>query len=573
MRCDVDVVDGRPAPTKGFAAGGAFAVFAALLAVYQADPSFLFYQDTEINAFAAVTFVERGEVTFSSDSAPWALEWEVAGPAGSSRVPILVVDDVVDSLRDQGILQPSGETYLVRQTVWPDRYASTFGWGVWISATPVFAALSPWIADPATRHEVVWRGAKLAASMFVAGSAGLVFLTAARFVPWVFALIVALAYGLGTNVWSTTSQTLWQHAPSEFSLALGTYALIRSREGLRYAAACGAAYAWATWCRQPSAVAVIAAGGYFLLCDRRALLAFLLAGLPFAIGMFGLNWFYHGSPFHFGELVVPELAVDTTGQPEMWQTPLWLGLAGVLFSPSRGMFVYSPFLIFAIWGACEAWKRRDLVELRPLSVSVLLLWGVHAHYYDWWGGYSYGYRQVVDSTVFLSVLMAPILPRVCRYGPTAMAFGLLLAWSVAVQAVGAWSFDIVGWNAQRAVVVGEGLDERIVRSIEYGESLEWEPAPGSGERLVELAIDNPKHRGRMWSLADTQIDYYFRNFWSARRIRKAANSNAMRTVEARTAETYRNLIDALRSVGRPDAAFEVQRRLDEDRRKTHGADS
>ena len=39
------------------------------------------------------------------------------------------------------------------------------------------------------------------------------------------------------------------------------------------------------------------------------------------------------------------------------QVPLHEGLAGVLVSPSRGLFVYSPVLLFSIVGCLGVWRR------------------------------------------------------------------------------------------------------------------------------------------------------------------------------------------------------------------------
>jgi hypothetical protein len=542
--------------------GGALFVFLTLLAVYQWDSTFLFFTDTEVNAYGAVSVVERSELLLSPELTPWTLVWEATGPKGTAPVEIQEYSDLVDDLRKSGALRIADETYLVRRSVFPDRYVNTFGFGVSLSAVPVFAAIKPWLADPQTRRAAVWYGGKFAASTFVAGSAAFVFLAALRFVSAPYALLAAFAYGLGTSVWAVSSQALWQHAPSEFSLAVGAYALVRRRDGWAFPALCGAAFAWATWCRHPSAVVVLAAGGYFLLVDRKALAAYLLAGAPFAAGMFALNAWCYGSPFHFGELLVPHLAAETTGRPAIWQTPAWLGLTGMLLSPSRGMFVYSPFLLFAAWGAWRSWRDPDLETLRPLTVAVGALWIVHAVYFDWWGGYSYGYRQIVDSATLLAILLAPVLPRVLARRRPAIPFSACLAWSVAVQAVGAWAFDIHGWNDRRAVVAEDESGERIVRLLEFSEAEKWTPAEGSSERLVSLSIDQPSNRRRLWSIADNQIAYYMANYRAARRLRLAASSHFSRPTSERLKETYVNLYGSLRAVGRLDEARLAHDRLE-----------
>ena len=60
---------------------------------------------------------------------------------------------------------------------------------------------------------------RIAASLITALSIGLLYLALCRITSPTTAIIITLAYGLGTNTWATSSQALWQHGLAELSLA------------------------------------------------------------------------------------------------------------------------------------------------------------------------------------------------------------------------------------------------------------------------------------------------------------------------------------------------------------------
>ena len=64
-------------------------------------------------------------------------------------------------------------------------------------------------------------------SELAAGVAGgrLAYLTRQPPLAWPGALFIAVAFGLGTGLWSTASQTLWQHETAIFGLSLAVFGL------------------------------------------------------------------------------------------------------------------------------------------------------------------------------------------------------------------------------------------------------------------------------------------------------------------------------------------------------------
>ena len=122
-----------------------------------------------------------------------------------------------------------------------------------------------------------WHGAALTAFPLIAVAALFVFLAARRFVQPVPAVLIALAFGLGSCAWPVSSQALWQHPASTFFLSLGAWLLLRSERRPLAAAWCGAALGMAVLCRPTVAVVVLCTAAYLLCVDRRRCVAFVPA--------------------------------------------------------------------------------------------------------------------------------------------------------------------------------------------------------------------------------------------------------------------------------------------------------
>jgi hypothetical protein len=159
--------------------------------------------------------------------------------------------------------------------------------------------------------------------------------------------------------------------------------------------------------------------------------------------------------------------------------PLAAGARLLLVSPSRGLLIYSPFLALGFFGAVQAWRDVRYRSLRFLTIAVLALWLPAFLWFDWWGGWSYGYRPIVDSTPLLVLVCLPALEFVLERRPLVAIFVVARIWSVFVQALGALAYTPWGWNAQ-------------------------------GD------IDRPVNRHRLWSFCDWQIGYLIANFSKAR---------------------------------------------------------
>lgn len=434
-------------------------LFAALAALYLADGGFIASVGQKPNAWLGVAILEHHALSFSPAEEPFM--YDAYG-------------------REKYFLVPSAL---------PGRSVGTFGIGAGLMALPPLALARLFVGDLRARPGLVWSVARFVAAASAAGSAAFVFLAAAGFVTRRRALAVALVYGLGGCVWSIASQTLYQHAPNMLLVSVGVWALSRLDER-RMPELAGAAFGLATWMRPTSLVVVVVVAAWLALARRRALVRFVAgAALPLAL-LAGYQWRWLGAPWETGQSVrAASVALHKTGSSDPWQTPLAQGAAGLLFSPSRGLFVFSPLFALALPGAVLALRQARWAWLRPLALSALWLAVIAFKWFDWWGGWTYAYRPIVDVTPLLALLLLPVVDALFARRARLAVAGALLAWSVAVQALGAFTFDTEGWNAR------EGHD-----------------------------IDRPEWRARLWSVRDSEIVYYAGHAAEARRARLAAAS-------------------------------------------------
>jgi hypothetical protein len=531
----------RPAVVAG-------AIFAVLLAVYNLNGQFLYGNDAKPNVYLPAALLSGGAMSFTPSEYPFMFHWVYRGERAWESTTFDRWDRLVPGnpftyrqLLEAGLLKLyEPKYYLVPSVRAPvdgnPIFVNTFGPGAGLTALPVFAVLHLVVEGDLREHPAaMWYGAKVASSLLVAGSAAFVFLTARAFVATAPAALIALAYGLGTGAWSTSSQTLWQHGPNEFFLALGAYFLVRSERGWKHAAACGGALSAAVACR-PTSVVVAAAVGVYLFARplaarlpwaamwrtwRKTLLPYVLAALPIAVLLASYNAYYLGSPWEFGQAKTGhEVALSKTGSRDLWQTPLLTGAAGLMVSPSRGLLVFSPFMVFALAGLVVLWTRRRYAVLWPLAASMAVLLVIAFKWFDWWGGWCYGPRPIVDTMPFFALMLIPVIGWICRHKAALVVFLALAAWSAGVQALGVLTYDMFGWNKRAIAEVYVAGQSRPLIATNKRE-LEDLGRRYTILRVNEVGqdIDDPPNRHRLWSLSDNQILFYLENFDEARRVK------------------------------------------------------
>ena len=190
--------------------------------------------------------------------------------------------------------------------------------------------------------------AAIAASLAVAGAIAALGVVFRRFggpEAAVFGMAVA---GLGTTAWSVASNQLWQHGPAMMWIALGLALSAGS------AVASGFAFGGAILTRPHTALIAAATGLIMAWRERRFSIA-LRVGLGSVAGLAAVVAF---NAWIFGEASISGGYSDGFTQNAVSGDVLGFGknvFLGLL-SPTRGVLVWSPFLLVLIPGLRTAWK-------------------------------------------------------------------------------------------------------------------------------------------------------------------------------------------------------------------------
>lgn len=361
---------------------------APLVAAFMATPSRPQSFDTYGSRYLAVSLAERGD--FDLDE--WPEQLEVVKPAYWVH-------------RHEGHLYnayPPGAA-LFAAPLWPlFRLA-----GFHAKAAPVYAL------------------AKTAAALAVALAAAVLHAALRRHGLARAAAPVAFAFALASGNLALASQDLWQHGPAELGLAIAVWAL--AERGQRDAAWLGFGLGFAALMR-PMLLSVAGVTATVWLVrhrDRRSLTALALGMAPPLLVAAACNLAVFGT-------LVGGYSRELRGS--IWQGNPLAALAGNAFSPSRGVLVFSPWLVALFPGVVVALRRAPALAA-TLLVPVAVFFAIVGMRVEWWAGHGYGPRYPLDVLPYLTFVAAlaveAALAAAPRAGPAVLA--PLVAWGVLAQ--------------------------------------------------------------------------------------------------------------------------------------------
>jgi tetratricopeptide (TPR) repeat protein len=490
----------------------------------------------------SLSIVNDRDISFRPVEIPNMLHWAVAGmehQGGVFSLPAL--DERLRDWIEAGVIRPVHHHPQIVKTTIPNRFLSCFGMGGAITAAPAFA-LGQMIFGPLDQQpDILDRIAFTLGSLLVAASAVFLYAALRGSLQPRLAFLLTFAYAMGTAVFSTSSQGMWQHSATAFFGALSLALLPRTASHPGFAYPLGFCLAMATLSRPTMGIIAVMIALQLLITDWRSFLRLSLTAAPLALLLLYANHSLLGSPFTFGQTALVEHAREKTGVAAIWQTPIMTGLAGLLISPSRGLFVYSPFLLASVagmavvaWSSVHAWMRGV-----ALAIPIILL--VESRHFDWWGGWSYGYRHLVDLSPFLVLLMAPVAPLLSNSGRGRVLFGGAILVSIGVQVLGVTANDVWRWNAPLVYLLKDPQGQVVRETPSYADFVAWTTKPGhTGEPIVKN-IDREEYRDRLWSLSDHQIGFYLANARRTARSRQSQMWNARQPAGRKIAEAYRQV--------------------------------
>ena len=309
-----------------------------------------------------------------------------------------------------------------------DHVCSIFPPGMAILALPFFAPFVVAGAKPLDLGLLVHGGHVVAAIVEIIATL-LLWSVLLRFASPRWALVLILLYFLATSVRTVASQALWQHAGVHLAVTSALWLVMREEPiSLGRELAAGVVLGLGAVVRQTTAL--VAAGLNGLRPVR-----FVVALFGAAIGVVPLlayNYVAFGSALEQGYGTKP------------FDTPIATGLYGLLASPSRGLLVYTPYLIFALFALFRAWRwpGEVAVRLRGLSLVWLAALVLYASYAEWWGGRVFGSRFLDDLAPVLFVAIAwGTFVGLMRSLLARAVFAVLALWSFLIFQAAAFVYD------------------------------------------------------------------------------------------------------------------------------------
>ena len=410
--------------SRRFATKVTFGIFAFLFAIYVASPVRTPF-DSRWSIHTALSLVE--------------------GQGGdlSDYLPVLEKNDFY------AIDLPDGRPH----TVYPI--------GVSILVAPIVGVIA--LINPSfksmLREQVPANLEKVLASLIGAVAAALFFwVVLGQFQRVSIALVTTIIFSLCTSMWSTATRALWQHGPLVLMFVITMLLLQRARKNPRLIQYVGLPLAFAYLVRPTASIPIAVLTTYIAIYYRAWFVRYVIGIGLIIVPWIAFNLEIYGAilpPYYFGLFYagLPSFAV---------------ALAGNLISPSRGLFVYSPVLLFALSGFLLSLRDR---QQRPLHLAygiiiILMLLAISLLATVWWAGHGYGPRYMTDLLPFLVYFTAFNFAE-ALYGPVRRAavltsIGILAALSLVIHAQGALRTAPWLWN-----VSPDNIDRNPARNWDW----------------------------------------------------------------------------------------------------------
>ena len=317
-----------------------------------------------------------------------------------------------------------------------DHYASLFPIVTPVMITPLYVI--PFLFNIPNSELLQLVMSHIASALISALSVAFIYLACRYISNRKVALLSALIFAFATSTWSISSQQLYAHGMTELLLAIMIFLVIKNESNntpwnIVFLGICSGLFFFN---RPSDSMLLFPVIGYVLWYHREKighyLLAGFLSGLPFLV----YNVLLFHNPFGGYSHIASRLSLDTT---------ILSNYLGLLFAPNRGLFVFTPILVLAIFGF---WIIKDnnkpfcrFLEGSIIAMALTVL--VYASFDDWQGGEMYGPRYLTCVLPYLIVGLCIFFNTLAKKPQKihVMAIiGLLITFSVFVQCIGVFYY-------------------------------------------------------------------------------------------------------------------------------------
>lgn len=207
---------------------------------------------------------------------------------------------------------------------------------------------------------------------------------ARRYMEELPAILAALFFFTGSTLISTMSGALWSHNFTTLFVCLAVLEILKLEkpEGRPFSPILLGVYLFATWFCRPTALAFVAMAVLWVIYRQPGKNWKVVASIAVLFGIFVLF-----SLWQYGRWI-PKYY-----DPSWWKekAPFFSHIPEYLFSPARGLFLFTPLLLFAFGGYFFRSLRKNLFYtflVCAFAAHLLLL----SRHVMWYGGWTYGPR-------------------------------------------------------------------------------------------------------------------------------------------------------------------------------------
>lgn len=321
---------------------------------------------------------------------------------------------------------------------------------------------------------------KLAATIITAITVSVFYISVRLKFTITISLISTYIFAFATNTWMTSSQGLWQHGISNLMLISTIYCLLKANRTSEksqkiWLFLAGIACGFLPGIRPTSTIYVVAVIIYSVFTYRfRSIVLFfgLVSTLPSILWNL---YYFHNFIGGYGKMFPTFPYLFTFNN-------FITASMGTLISPSRGLIIYSPVILYSLPGISQVFKLRftkDEKLIGSMTIACIFLLGSYCFYVVWWAGHSYGPRFMVD-----------VMPIICY----------LISYFLANQVsntVKHRKISVIKFLVFVVVITFSTLTQ-VVGAFGANPGITWNPIP--------LNIDRYEYQYRLWSLRDSQIE-------------------------------------------------------------------
>lgn len=354
-----------------------------------------------------------------------------------------------------------------------------------------------------------WAG-KAANSLFTFGSGAILWLLLRRRIPQSLSWFIVAGFWFGTPLWAQSMNYL-QHQPAILFQFLALLLLFGQEEsetpGPRWHFALAGFFAGLAVLSRYQCLLSIGLLTLLVIWFQRKspyrIVAFASGGAVPAAGLLTYNAAVAGSVTDIGYVYFPWLN---------FEMPLQVTLPGLFLNPSRGVLIHSLWLLTGVGGLFlainNALKREPVAPI--LAFAAITPWPLiflYAAFTGWFGGWSWGYRYLMDILPQMTILAAfGAVPLWNSHQLWRGVYAFSVAAAIGVQSVGAlmWNND---WHRHHDLGILPHQD--WLWQTRFSQPL-WYLRRGRvylGERAISLRTNPFESRG-----------FYEREIWDGKEV-------------------------------------------------------